>query len=58
MRPHTGRSPFMKAYHSRVAHTAPPDVPLMPTTSNSLSILASHSVFSAPAVKAVWLPPP
>jgi hypothetical protein len=30
----------------------------MPTTSSSLSILASHSAFSAPAVKVVWLPPP
>ena len=58
MRFHSGRSPFMCEYHIKVAHKAPPDVPLMPTKSNSRSSCASHSVFSAPAVNAVWLPPP
>ena len=48
----------MKAYHSRVAQTAPPEVPLMATTWKSWPSLASQSFFRAPAVKAVWLPPP
>ncbi len=59
MRSQTGRSPFMKEYQRSVAHTAPPDVPLMlTTTSKSSRSSAWHSAFSAPAVKAVWLPPP
>ncbi len=35
MRFQTGRSPFMKEKQRRVAHKAPPDVPLMLTNSNS-----------------------
>ena len=56
----TGRSPFMNEYQSSVAHTAPPEVPLMATNSNSSRsrAWAWQSAFSAPAVKAVWLPPP
>ena len=54
----SGRSPFMWEYHISVAHSAPPDVPLIPTISKSWPISASHNVFKAPAVNAVWLPPP
>lgn len=35
MRFQTGRSPLMNEYQSSVAQTAPPEVPLMPTNSNS-----------------------
>ncbi len=62
MRFQTGRSPFMKEYQSSVAQTAPPEVPLMATNSNSSFSRpwpwAWQSAFKAPAVKAVWLPPP
>jgi hypothetical protein len=40
-------------YQTRVAQSAPPEVPLTPTTSNSSLRRLSHSAFSAPAVKAV-----
>jgi hypothetical protein len=53
-----GCSPLRSAYQMRVAHSAPPDVPLMPTRSNSSRRRTSLSAFSTPAVKAVWLPPP
>jgi hypothetical protein len=57
-RPQTGRSPFRSAYHASAEHTAPPEVPLTLTTSKSLPAPDSISAFKAPAVKAVWLPPP
>src|SRR5215208_6723417 len=44
--------------HASSAHTAPPEVPLRPTTSCPLSSSARRSLLSTPAVKAVWLPPP
>src|SRR6201987_6415500 len=53
-----GRSPFRKAYQTRAAQTAPPEVPLMLTTSISSAAAVSQSALRAPAVKAVWLPPP
>ncbi len=40
MRFQTGCSPFMKEYQRSVAHTAPPEVPLMLTNSNSSPNLA------------------
>jgi hypothetical protein len=40
------------------AHTAPPDVPLRPTISRPPSAPGRSSRLSAPAVNAVWLPPP
>lgn len=43
---------------ARAAHMAPPKVPPMLTISNSSRTRASHSALSAPAVNAVWLPPP
>src|SRR3954467_4747511 len=54
----TGCSPFLIAYQTRDAHTAPPEVPLRLTISNSSWIPASNSACRTPAVKAVWLPPP
>ena len=52
-RPQTGSSSFSKAYHSRAAQIAPPEVPLMLTTSNASRGASWQSAFSAPAVKAV-----
>ncbi|HTB43902.1 MAG TPA: hypothetical protein VK741_09775 [Acetobacteraceae bacterium] len=54
----TGRSPLAKAYQTRAAQTAPPEVPLMLTMSTSSPMSVSQSALRAPAVKAVWLPPP
>src|SRR5215210_1112565 len=46
---------WISAYQARTAQMAPPEVPLTATTSY---LSSSSSFFSAPAVKAVWLPPP
>ena len=48
-----GSSPLRSEYHTRAAQSAPPDVPLMPTHSNSSLPSASSSPLSTPAVKAV-----
>jgi hypothetical protein len=45
----------IRAYQARKAQIAPPEVPLRATISYRSSPM---SLFSAPAVKAVWLPPP
>jgi len=50
---HGRPSPRSSAYQTSTAHTAPPDVPLILTISNSSAIPASQSAFSAPAVNAV-----
>src|SRR3712207_1442287 len=50
--------PLCRWCHASSAHTAPPDVPLRPTTSYPLSSSARRSLLSTPAVNAVWLPPP
>src|ERR1700722_8571153 len=50
-----GLSPLAKAYQTRAAQTAPPEVPLMLTMSISSPMAASQSALRAPAVKAVWL---
>jgi hypothetical protein len=57
-RSQTGCSPFFSAYHTRDAHTAPPDVPLRLTISKSFWMFASNRACRTPAVNAVWLPPP
>src|SRR5215212_1905428 len=51
-------SPLKRLCHASNAQTAPPEVPLRPTTSCLLSSSARRSLLSTPAVKAVWLPPP
>jgi hypothetical protein len=43
------------AYQARKAQIVPPEVPLRATTSYRA---CARSLFNAPAVKAVWLPPP
>ena len=50
---HGGSAPRSSACQRSTAHTAPPDVPLMLTISNSSAMPASQSAFSAPAVNAV-----
>jgi hypothetical protein len=50
---HGRASPRSSACQTSTAHTAPPDVPLMLTISNSSATCASQSAFSAPAVNAV-----
>ena len=55
-RPAPGR-PRRARSRRAVAHTAPPDVPLSPTTSY-LETLGCSSRPRTPAVNAVWLPPP
>src|SRR5262249_46787331 len=52
------RSPSRSAVQASRAHTAPPDVPLSPTSSYSSISGPSRSLLSTPAVNAVWLPPP
>src|SRR5215211_1849794 len=51
-------SPLKRWCHASSAQTAPPEVPLRPTTSCPLSSCARRSLLSTPAVNAVWLPPP
>jgi hypothetical protein len=57
-RPARAGSPSTSAAQASVAHTAPPDVPLRPTTSYSSSRSGCSSRWRTPAVNAVWLPPP
>src|SRR5215203_2701127 len=51
-------SPLKRLCHASRAQTAPPEVPLRPTTSYCFNSSARRSLLSTPAVKAVWLPPP
>jgi hypothetical protein len=43
---------------TRVAQTAPPEVPLSPIRSKRPAYSGERTTESTPAVKAVWLPPP
>src|SRR5215218_11063757 len=52
------RSPLKRLCHASKAQTAPPEVPLRPTTSYRSNSSTRRSLLSTPAVKAVWLPPP
>jgi hypothetical protein len=45
-------------YHASGAQTAPPEVPLTDKSSSSSREAVCRIFFSAPAVEAVWLPPP
>ena len=47
-----GSSPLRNAYQASAEQTAPPEVPLRPTTSKSRRAPASSKPFIAPAVKA------
>ncbi len=51
-------SPSCRAFQASSAQTAPPEVPLRPTTRWSSRSSAVSSRERTPAVKAVWLPPP
>src|SRR5215217_5451786 len=51
-------APLKRLCHASRAQTAPPEVPLRPTTSYCFNSSARRSLLSTPAVKAVWLPPP
>src|SRR5688572_29470423 len=57
-RPALAGSSSSNADQASRAHTAPPEVPLSPTTSTPASSSAPNSRLRTPAVKAVWLPPP
>src|SRR5215218_3272554 len=51
-------SPLNRLCHASRAQTAPPEVPLRPTTSYRLNSSDRSNFLSTPAVNAVWLPPP
>ena len=55
---HSGVSPSRTPYHASAAQIAPPEVPLTDNSSSSSREAICRIRFSAPAVVAVWLPPP